>query len=103
MRKSRKDNNHKELVSILSQLKIPFVDLSHVGGGIPDGLAWVRWRWEFVEFKNREWSYGKKGLNPNQLEWLSKYPDATVYILNKAEDVINFANGKLEQLNKATA
>lgn len=103
MRKAKKDNNHNSLVKILHQLKIPFVDLSHVGGGIPDGLAWVRWRWEFVEFKNREWGYGRCGLNQNQLDWLQKYPCAIVYILETEEDAVNFANGRLENIKQVTA
>ncbi len=98
MRKARKDNNHNQLVKTLTQLKIPFVDLSHVGGGIPDGIAYVRGRWEWIEIKNREWSYGKKGLNQNQLDWLQKYPCATVYVIESVEDVINLASAHLDRL-----
>lgn len=103
MRKARKDNNHNSLVKILHQLKVPFIDLSSVGNGLPDGLAWVRWHWEFVEFKNREWNYGRCGLNQNQLEWILKYPCAIVYILESETDVVNFANGQLEKIKQVTA
>lgn len=102
MRKAnRKDNNHKALVDILHQLKVPFVDLSSVGGGIPDGLAFVRGKWEWIEFKNREWGYGRKGLNENQRAWLERYPCAWVYVIENTDDALNLASGKLEMLKSA--
>ncbi len=98
MNKTRKDNNHNSLVKALKQLNIPFCDLSHVGGGIPDGLIWYQGVWQFVEIKNREWGYGRKGLNANQLEWLSKFVNAPVYILESVDDCIAISQGKLGTL-----
>jgi hypothetical protein len=102
LRKSRKDNNHNNIVKALTALFIPFCDLSAVGGGVPDGVIWHHSAWQFVEFKNREFSYGKKGLNQNQLDWLSRFPGAKVYIIESVDDVIAIANNKLDTLKHVT-
>lgn len=101
MKKSRKDNNHNNIVRALTNLFVPFCDLSAVGNGVPDGLIWHQGAWQFVEIKNREWGYGRNGLNLNQLAWLNKFKGAKVYIVESVDDVIAIANGKLDTLKHA--
>jgi len=72
--------------------------MHHVGDGFPDGMIWHQQQWQMVEIKNRQWSYGKHGLNKNQLEWIANYPGAKVYIVESVEDVIAIAAGKLNTL-----
>ena len=98
MRKTRKDNNHAAIINAFKQLFIPFCDLSAVGNGVPDGLIWYKGTWKFIEIKNREWGYGRSGLNQNQLDWLAKFPGASVYIIESIDDVISLASGKIKDI-----
>ncbi len=60
------DGNQAVLVHAAERIGAAWVNLSTVGRGVFDGVICWRGQVWFVEFKNRETSYGKKGLNPAQ-------------------------------------
>lgn len=95
---AKKDANHNELVEILLKMGVPFYDLSAVGCGVPDGIAWVKNTWQFVEIKNPKTRYGMRGLNPIQRKWITQWRGGGVYILKTVDDAINFARGDFSSL-----
>jgi hypothetical protein len=94
----KKDANHNEIVNCLLKLGIPFYDLSHIGAGVPDGIVWIKDRWQLIEIKNLKTSYGRRGLNKNQKEWISKYKSGVVYIIHNIEEAIELSKGKFDKL-----
>lgn len=60
------DSNQRPIVHTAEQLGMVFIDLHVVGMGVFDGIICWRGQKEFIEFKNPDTSYGKKGLNPKQ-------------------------------------
>lgn len=91
---AKKDANHDEIVNILLKMGVPFYDLSASGYGVPDGIAWVKNSWQFVEIKNLKTAYGRRGLNPIQRKWITQWRGGGVYILKTVDDAINFAKGE---------
>jgi hypothetical protein len=77
---------------------IPFYDLSAVGGGVPDGIAWIKSMWQFVEIKNPKTAYGRRGLNKIQKKWINQWQGGDVYIIRTIDDAINFSRGDLEKV-----
>lgn len=51
-RAARVDRNHGEIVGLLRAAGVEVVDLSAVGGGVPDLLCGAQGRWVLVEVKD---------------------------------------------------
>lgn len=95
---AKKDANHKQMAAVLEQLGVPFLDLSSMGCGIPDGLACVKGQAQLVEFKNPATAYGRRGLNPLQRKWADQWRGGCIYILRSVDDVVKLANNELDKL-----
>lgn len=94
----KKDANHKEIINIFKEKNITFFDLSDIGRGVPDGIAWIKDRWEFIEIKNLKTAYGRRGLNKNQKKWIEQWNGGGVYVLHNIEEALQLINGNLEKL-----
>lgn len=94
----KKDFNHKDIVDVFHKMAIPFYDLSAMGCGIPDGIAWVKSSWQFVEIKNPNTAYGKRGLNKNQKKWIEQWQGGAVYIVSTIDEAILFCRGDFSKL-----
>jgi hypothetical protein len=66
---AKKDANHHVVVEALQKVGASVIDMSHVGGGFPDLIVGFQSKTILMEIKNPKTSYGKKGLNKNQLKW----------------------------------
>jgi len=88
---AKKDANHNEVVDALQKAGAYVLDMSHVGGGFPDLIVGFQSKTILMEIKNPKTSYGKKGLNKNQIKWKDQWtggiycvvdsPDAALRIL----------------------
>lgn len=84
----RRDANHSEIVAAFQKFGWYVVDLSSVGGGVPDivigdstnGLF-------FVEIKSPTTAYGKSGLSKSQKRFEAEW-QGTVHIVRTLDDVI---------------
>lgn len=94
----RRDRNHRDVVENLRGLGCSVEDVADRGAGSPDLIARPRrGSPEWVEIKNGDTAYGRRGLNPLQKEWADK-GGWTVYIVATLDDVQNFAAGNLQKL-----
>jgi hypothetical protein len=94
----RKDANHRAIVDALRRLGVPFIDMSKLGNGVPDGAVLVKGVTYLVEFKNPQSQYGKKGLSPAQRKWADEWQGGDVYIVQSLDDVLALARGQLSAL-----
>lgn len=95
----KRDHNHRDVVSNLRILGCSVEDLADRGSGSPDIIARPRnGSPEWIEIKNGDTAYGRRGLNPLQRAWADK-GRWTVYIVATEEDARNFANGALHMLS----
>lgn len=92
----KKDANHNAIQEAFLKVGIPFYDLSQSGCGVPDAIIWIRRKWEFIEIKNLNTAYGRRGLNKNQKKWIENWKGGGVYIIKNLEDVENMIKGKLD-------
>jgi hypothetical protein len=76
----------------------PVYDLSAMGGGVPDGIAWVKETWQFFDIKNPKTGYGRRGLNPVQKKWITQWRGGPVYLIYTAIDAEQFAKGNFAAL-----
>lgn len=74
MRKgAKKDANHAAIVAALIKAGCSVLDLSMVGGGMPDILAGIAGKNYLIEIKNPDTYYGRKGLSKRQREFAEKW------------------------------
>lgn len=96
---AKKDANHKELMTVIGQF-CAVHDLSHAGYGVPDGVAYVRGRWELFDIKNPKTSYGRRGLNQRQKKWVADWRGGPVYLIHSIDEAKRFASGQLADLKR---
>ncbi len=82
---AKKDANHNEVVNALKEAGASVIDMSHVGRGFPDLIVGFNSETLLVEIKNPKTSYGKKGLNKNQLKWREQWIGGTYCIVDSPE------------------
>ena len=81
----RRDANEKELVKVLRAMGFTITNCAGFGEGHPDLiLKKGRTTW-YVEIKNPNTSYGKRGLSASQKKWESETGN-TIHILRNEED-----------------
>lgn len=83
----RKDANHKEIVDALLAVGCSVIDMSKLGGGVPDIAACWRGVWYVMEIKNPKTGYGRKGMNSRQKEWAAAHP-APVHVVKSVDEAL---------------
>lgn len=96
-KRSKKDNNHNEIIGLLSAIT-ETVDMYWLGEGFPDGMCKINGGWQWFDVKNPATSYGRKGLNEMQRATAIKY-GLTVYIIRTPDDAENFAKGNFDAVD----
>lgn len=96
---AKKDANHNEIFEAIRKHCAAY-DLSVVGGGIPDGIAWVAERWEFFDVKNPKTGYGRRGLNAVQRKWIEKWQGGPVYLIYTTDEAERFGRGEFDGLKR---
>jgi hypothetical protein len=99
---AKKDANHAEVMAAIRELA-PAYDLSDVGRGLPDGVAWVKDQWILFDIKNPKTGYGRRGLNPIQQKWIDQWKGGPVYLVYSEEDGRKLARGEFSQLKRVDA
>lgn len=97
---AKKDANHSEIILELRK-HCAVYDLSDVGRGVPDGVAWINNAWHLFDIKNPKTGYGRRGLNEVQKKWISMWPGGPVYLIYTAEEAENFAKGNFEKIKSS--
>ncbi len=97
---SKKDANHKEIFSVIKKITAVH-DLSAMGFGVPDGLAWCGEKgWQLFDVKNPNTGYGRRGLNNKQKEWASDWRGGPVYLIYNVDEAINFSKGNFDGIKR---
>jgi len=81
----KKDANHNEVVDALKKAGAYVLDMSHVGRGFPDLIVGFQSKTILMEIKNSKTSYGKKGLNKNQLKWKEHWLGGAYCVVDSPE------------------
>jgi len=95
---SKKDANHWEIVRLLMAGGAFVKDMSRAFFGVPDLLVWYKGIWSFIEIKNPQSYYGKKGLNKQQRKWAEDWCGGPVFVIRTADDVALFLAWRLTEL-----
>ena len=82
---AKKDANHHEVVDAMQKAGAYVIDMSHVGKGFPDLIVGFRSQTILMEIKNPKTSYGKRGLNKNQLKWKEQWTGDTYCVVDGPE------------------
>ena len=96
---AKKDANHNEVFEAIKKITAAY-DLSAVGFGVPDGIAWVNNGWHLFDIKNAKTGYGRRGLNPIQKKWADDWRGGPVFLVYNVDDAIALATGKFDRLKK---
>jgi len=94
---ARKDANHNEVMAELRKYCAVY-DLSALGMGIPDGIAWIKGAWHLFDIKNPKTGYGRRGLNEVQKKWIGMYDGGPVYLIYTNEEAARFAQGSFDDI-----
>ena len=81
----KKDANHNEVVDALKKAGAYVLDMSHVGRGFPDLIVGFQSETILMEIKNSKTSYGKKGLNKNQIKWKENWLGGVYCVVDSPE------------------
>jgi hypothetical protein len=96
---AKKDANHKEIMAALKSM-VPVHDLSAMGCGVPDGIAWINEGWQLFDIKNPKTGYGKRGLNERQKTWADKWDGGPVYLIYSEDEARAFARGEFSAVKR---
>lgn len=87
--RKRKDINQKQIIEALNKLGASVINLSNVGGGVPDIIVGFRGLTIPIEIKNDSNWYGKKGLSTSQKTFRASWRGGEIYTANTIDDIIN--------------
>ena len=93
----KKDANHHEVVNALQKAGAYVLDMSHVGRGFPDLIVGFQKKTILMEIKNPKTSYGKKGLNKNQIKWKEQWTGGSYCVVDSPQaalQMIGVANAE---------
>jgi len=96
--KGKVDANHGEIVGAFNKLGAQVFDTSGIGGGFPDLLVCARGGSHFVEVKNAQTPYGRRGLNPAQKDFAESWQGGPVYVVYTVDDVAAFMTGDIASI-----
>lgn len=80
---SRKDTNHQELAAVYWSLGCSCVDISAMGGGVPDAFVGCAGITDLVEFKT-----ALGALEPAQVTFGSRWRGSVIWVVRSQADVI---------------
>ena len=83
------DKNQNEIIKAFEQCGCSVLNCARIGSGFPDLVVGFQGNNYLVEVKNPANSYGKKGLNSNQIEWANNWP-SPVLVARTLDDVVRF-------------
>ena len=84
--RARKDANHVEIVRVIRSLGADVIDLSQLGGGVPDLLISTGRKTVLIEVKDGLKPPSKQALTPDEKEFHAKWR-GELYIINSVESV----------------
>jgi hypothetical protein len=85
---ARVDANQPEIVKALKRIGCKVVNLSRLGGGIPDLLVGYQGRWCLLELKDGSKPPSERELNPLQVEWHNEHSGFPVYVADSVDAAI---------------
>ena len=90
---AKKDANHVEIVTAFRKMGASVIDLSDVGGGVPDLIVCCHGVVDLVDIKNPKTGYGRRGLNKLQRNWAEQWRGSPVYMVYTVGDVMEMVQG----------
>jgi endogenous inhibitor of DNA gyrase (YacG/DUF329 family) len=94
---AKKDANHDDVVSALKGVGACVIDMSNVGRGFPDLIVGFDGLTILVEVKNPKTSYGRKGLNKNQVKWKEMWSGGAYCVVDSPDAALRAIGAKKEQ------
>ena len=85
---ARKDANHADVVTALRDAGASVIDTSRMGSGFPDLIIGYAGKTMLMEIKNTQTSYGKRGLNDNQVRWRDAWLGGPYSVVDGCESAI---------------
>ena len=95
----RKDLNQDIIVEALEKAGASVLDLSALGGGVPDLAVSFRGVIDLIEIKNPSNSYGKRGLNKRQQTWVDAWRGKPVIVVRTVEEALRAIGALREPSN----
>ncbi len=89
--RARKDANHTEIVRVIRDLGAQVIDISQLGGGIPDLLVTTGRKTVLIELKDGLKPPSKQSLTDDEKEFHAKWR-GELYIINSVESVVALIN-----------
>jgi hypothetical protein len=87
-RGGRLDGNHKQIVEALVKAGASVKSLADVGKGVPDLLVAFAGVNYLLEVKNPKTAYGRKGLNPLQVDWSASWQGAKPIVVHSPDEAL---------------
>jgi hypothetical protein len=84
----KKDANNSVIVKALQDMGVSVIDTAHVGCGFPDLVLGYANCTLLLEIKNPKTSYGRKGLNKNQIQWKKDWMGGPYAMVDSVEAAI---------------
>jgi hypothetical protein len=85
---AKKDANHGEIVAALKAHGVSVIDTSGMGGGFPDLICGFAGVTLLMEIKNPKTSYGRRGLNGNQVKWKQEWTGGPYSVVSCVDSAI---------------
>jgi hypothetical protein len=97
----KEDFNHAKITGAFEQMGAVVMNFAMVGGGCPDILVIRGGRGVFVEIKNPDTAYGRRGLNKNQLRKQQELAatGCKMHVVRTEEDVEKIMNDWVNSSN----
>lgn len=85
----KKDANHEQIVRVFRQMHCSVVETLRTGvRGCPDLVVGFGGHSFLVEIKNPETSYGRRGLNPNQKDFIAEWHGSRIEQVSCVDDAV---------------
>lgn len=92
-----RDHNHAEISDALTAFGCWVIDLSRMGGGVPDLLVIHHGEIRLIEIKNLKTSYGRAGLNPKQIKFREfvESHGCKIHIVTSVDDALRLHGARV--------
>jgi hypothetical protein len=98
-RASKVDDNHAEVVKALRKIGAKVVDLSRVGGGVPDLLVGIAGKWLLIEVKDGAKTASRRRLTPAQARWHLEHAGLPAFVVTSPHEAIRAVMAICDQRN----